>query len=444
MLCASIGWVNHKRKELIQKGIKEEFMDINSEKVVKNIQIYYSSRTHSQLTNVFYSIIKHQVIKEIKKTCYFPETTVLSSRENSCVNDLIRTSAKSKGSLNNECQKVRKINACNYFSNPMTKKGEDNSMIDIEELVLKGKKQYFCPFYFSRSKIQTSDIVFLPYNYIFDENISSVMDFDLKNNILVVDEGHNLESVCEEGSSITCSASNLNDAYLELQNFLLVAEKAVKVKGEKEILPPSRIESLMSIVENIKLYIQRLEIRDNNNFINANGFGFNSNIGKKLSPKELFDVFFEGSKKVSDQKKLKNSLTPDGITPDNFKLFIDDLTNIEHSINDMLGTNSSQVLSEIIRLFSLIYKLYFNHKDCIDKNELQTEKSLLNSYRILIQDSEIKDISKSNNKKKKSVINNGKERLLYILCLNPGLRLNQVINESKPLSFILTSGKTSI
>jgi len=70
LLCASIGWVNHKRKELLKKGIKVEDFDYNSLQDIKdikeitntnsgskidirkNIQIFYSSRTHSQLSNV--------------------------------------------------------------------------------------------------------------------------------------------------------------------------------------------------------------------------------------------------------------------------------------------------------------------------------------------------------------------------------------------------------
>jgi len=85
----------------------------------------------------------------------------------------------------------------------------------------------------------------------------------------------------------------------------------------------------------------------------------------------------------------------------------------------------------------LIYKFYINHKECSEKNELQTDKYLFNSYRVLIQESDVSDVNKSNNKKKNGII---KERVLHILCLNPGLRLNQVLSESKPISFILTSG----
>jgi regulator of telomere elongation helicase 1 len=45
LLCSTLGWVNAKRKELIESS---------SDKKVTPPVIYYSTRTHSQISNVIY------------------------------------------------------------------------------------------------------------------------------------------------------------------------------------------------------------------------------------------------------------------------------------------------------------------------------------------------------------------------------------------------------
>ena len=68
-------------------------------------------------------------------------------------------------------------------------------MQDIEDIVKEGQQNGSCPYYNSRSYSRLSDIVFVPYNYIIDPQISkSTQDIiNWKNSIVIFDEGHNLE-----------------------------------------------------------------------------------------------------------------------------------------------------------------------------------------------------------------------------------------------------------
>ena len=60
-------------------------------------KILYTTRTHSQIT---------QIIQELKKTCYRPKTAILSSRDNSCINENVKK--KSTGTiLNIKCRKIK-------------------------------------------------------------------------------------------------------------------------------------------------------------------------------------------------------------------------------------------------------------------------------------------------------------------------------------------------
>ena len=80
LLCACLGYLKHLREELLQNNNQKSENEQNkSEERIQPI-IYYTSRTHAQISNV---------IKELRKTVYRPINAVLSSRDQSCVNDFI-------------------------------------------------------------------------------------------------------------------------------------------------------------------------------------------------------------------------------------------------------------------------------------------------------------------------------------------------------------------
>ncbi len=120
LLCSTLAWMKYMR-----------------EKKKKKIRMFYTSRTHSQITNV---------IKELKKTIYLPITSILSSRDNSCVNFTIKNNIKSLSSLNTKCKrnKVR----CNLYQNVKNVQFSSYNCIDIEELCDFAKRQKFCPYYY--------------------------------------------------------------------------------------------------------------------------------------------------------------------------------------------------------------------------------------------------------------------------------------------------------
>ena len=98
-------------------------------------------------------------------------------------------------------------------------------MLDIEELFKNGKEQTFCPFYQQIEIAKSySDIVFMPYNYIFDEDINKIMEFDIKNDILIIDEAHNIRKVCEDSKSIEIKSNDFDDIITDLNSLLTLDE----------------------------------------------------------------------------------------------------------------------------------------------------------------------------------------------------------------------------
>ena len=67
----------------------------------------------------------------------------------------------------------------------------------------------------------------MPYNYLLDGEISSKMKFIIENSILIFDEAHNIESVCEDGASFELSIIDLEDC--EKDKWILL--KRLKEEG---------------------------------------------------------------------------------------------------------------------------------------------------------------------------------------------------------------------
>lgn len=73
---------------------------------------------------------------------------------------------------------------------------------DIEDLAAVGKSHMQCPYYLARSKLSNVDIAVIPYHYI-----RSCLK--IENSIVIFDEAHNLERICEEIMSFKLSVEKL-------------------------------------------------------------------------------------------------------------------------------------------------------------------------------------------------------------------------------------------
>ena len=144
LLCSLLAWVNTKGKAINFSGT-----------------IFYSTRTHSQIS---------QVISELNKTCYEPRIAILSSREFSCANTELKKSLATSV-LDIKCAREHKN--CRFYKNIEYYSNKNFGNVDIEDILKQGKAKIFCPFYVERMKVKMSncDLVFMPYNYIFLKEI---------------------------------------------------------------------------------------------------------------------------------------------------------------------------------------------------------------------------------------------------------------------------------
>ncbi|ORX33827.1 hypothetical protein BD324DRAFT_643783 [Kockovaella imperatae] len=194
------------------------------------VKIYYTSRTHTQL---------RQLTSELLKTCFANEgaesqqhmdvsLVPLGSRKQLCINDKIR-SLGGDDRLNETCLDMQKsANArCEYLPS----KDQEHLMLDardsvlatvkdIEDLVVAGKQSHVCPYYATRRAVKQAQIVTLPYNLLLQKSAREALEIDLTDQIVVIDEAHNLIDTLLSIYSTTLTSSQLGNAISQLTQYL--------------------------------------------------------------------------------------------------------------------------------------------------------------------------------------------------------------------------------
>jgi regulator of telomere elongation helicase 1 len=176
-------------------------------------RVYYGSRTHSQL---------QQLLVELRSIPYIVTSTVLASRDRLCVLQDVQSSPP--GEIAKKCGDAVKAGSCKYYSNyrhntgnmKNTLKDMAGKIMDVEELYTYGKSMCICPYYASKDMIPLSHIVFLPYNYLTDEDLQ-LSEEHMEGAVVVFDEAHNAGASFEEGASCTIDNSVLSRALDEVK-----------------------------------------------------------------------------------------------------------------------------------------------------------------------------------------------------------------------------------
>ena len=166
-------------------------------------RIYICSRTHTQLS---------QLINGFKDTVYTPSMAVLGSRDQMCIHPIVALSA----TKNEDCIKmigVRNVNGCRFLqgTNSLANHSSMRGVWDIEDIVSKGRQFRACPYFAAQDIAEKADVVFCPYNYLLDKCSRESAGINLKNNIVIFDEAHNLEDQCREAASFVVTITLLND-----------------------------------------------------------------------------------------------------------------------------------------------------------------------------------------------------------------------------------------
>ncbi|CAH1785016.1 unnamed protein product [Owenia fusiformis] len=196
-------------------------------------KIYFCSRTHSQLS---------QFIREVQKSPYGEGTRVVSlgSRQNMCINEQVKK-LKSLTLMNDRCLEMQKkkesrkktgesepkkkksVPGCPFYKQDPLYDFRDRALVevsDIEQLVNKGKQMKACPYYGTRLSIPGAELVALPYNTLLHKSTRDATGVKLKDNIVVIDEAHNLLETINNVYSIEITGSQVCQAHSQLSQYM--------------------------------------------------------------------------------------------------------------------------------------------------------------------------------------------------------------------------------
>ncbi|XP_045629377.1 Fanconi anemia group J protein isoform X2 [Ursus americanus] len=182
-------------------------------------KIYFGTRTHKQIA---------QITRELRRTAYSGvPMTILSSRDHTCVHPEV----VGNFNRNEKCMELldgKNGKSC-YFYHGVHKISDQHTLQtlqgmckawDIEELVSLGKKLKACPYYTARELTEDAHIIFCPYNYLLDAQIRESMDINLKEQIVILDEAHNIEDCARESASYSVTEVQLRFARDELDSMV--------------------------------------------------------------------------------------------------------------------------------------------------------------------------------------------------------------------------------
>ncbi|RKP36317.1 helicase C-terminal domain-containing protein, partial [Dimargaris cristalligena] len=256
LLCASLAWLEafNTRKKMASYLVKHSIEEAGQAPSSMPFQIWatlreldlallYSSRTHSQLS---------QVIKELKGTSYGLKIQTLGSRDQMCINPQVKNSF-SRAAQTALCRVKVKGKSCQFYT--ALTETHIPPVLDIEELVQFGTGCGVCPYYAARQNLKDVDAIFLPYDYLLDADTRRAQGINLQQAIIIFDEAHNLESKCDESRSVDLNLRDLDLAIAEVQS----CEPLLPQIDALYKLAPAELEIVQTILQSIRS--QLLEVQ---------------------------------------------------------------------------------------------------------------------------------------------------------------------------------------
>ncbi|KAK1960787.1 DNA repair helicase [Colletotrichum sublineola] len=252
---AMSGLSKETKDTLTRFGLGSLRTEQEEDKVADGVKIYYTSRTHSQLTQfihelrrpTFPSSIPPSVVQGRSEGEHAPKEPIkhlpLSSRQKLCINPSVARLG-TLSAINDRCSELQKPKSKHKC--PYTLK-EDNiaqthqfrdtahaTLPDIEDLYHLGKKLSVCPYYASRAAIAGAEIITLPYPLLLQKNARDALGIKLEGNVVIVDEAHNIMDAVANVYASEIKLSELRRARQMLGVY--VKRFGKKLKGENRVM----------------------------------------------------------------------------------------------------------------------------------------------------------------------------------------------------------------
>nr|XP_016937000.1 ATP-dependent DNA helicase DDX11 [Drosophila suzukii] len=215
----------------------------NTEDRYRPVQIFFCSRTHSQLT---------QIVAELRKTPHGQSVRCISlgSRQQLCGNPQVRA-LKQVGLMNERClematnkaqpnpSKKSRLSAgansrCPFKAASLVESLRDLALsepLDIEELASEGVACGACSYYASRSALEQAQLILLPYQLLLQKSARSQLGINLRGSIVIVDEAHNLLDSLAQLHGAEINRQQLERTRVEISGYKEQFQKRLSTKN---------------------------------------------------------------------------------------------------------------------------------------------------------------------------------------------------------------------
>ncbi|EAU85951.2 CHL1 helicase [Coprinopsis cinerea okayama7 len=287
-------------------------------------KIYYASRTHSQLSQVLPELRRLKLKQQIsvanhctsaasgnqastgrKRCAEEHEDTdeevagkririvALGSRKQLCINDELR---EKSSDLDEACRELL---------------GGRASQKDIEDLAEAGRLANTCPYFGSRKAIPQAELVTLPYNLLLQKSAREALGIDLKGQIVIIDEAHNLIPTL-----LSLSTHRLSYGTLAIS----LQQVAEYVRRFKTRLSPANMLQLKRLV----IFLEALKKAAGINLLEVEAYLKKSKIARKISGYVDKQAEKDSASSVPRRKSRKGAIPPLHVVED----FMKSLSNV--------------------------------------------------------------------------------------------------------------------
>ncbi|XP_028441239.1 ATP-dependent DNA helicase DDX11 isoform X2 [Perca flavescens] len=216
--------------------------DLVEEHVTK---IYYCSRTHSQLAQFVHEVQKSPFSKDIS-------LVTLGSRQNLCVNEEVRRLGSIQR-INDRCIEMQKNkhekphheegvkrkrgqakSVCPYHKASALQQMRDDvlgTVHDIEQMLKLGRETHSCPYYATRLAVPPAQLVVLPYQMLLHEATRKAAGVQLKGQVVIIDEAHNLSDTLSCIHSAELNGAQLCRVHSQLTQYADRYKSRLKAKN---------------------------------------------------------------------------------------------------------------------------------------------------------------------------------------------------------------------
>ncbi|KAL2425320.1 ATP-dependent DNA helicase chl1 [Exophiala dermatitidis] len=276
---ASIGFSSSTQALLdrLQKPTKEE-VDQPEE---NRLKIIYCSRTHSQLTQFVNELRRVKPPSSIPSAFdnLRPSTDLeervkhlpLGSRKNLCINPKVAR-LSSTTAINEQCLELQKPGTAKDKKCPYLPSKEDRQRVesfrdkaiaqirDIEDLAHLGKRMDLCPYYASRSAITSAEVLTLPYPLLLQKSAREALGISVKDDVIIIDEAHNLADAIAETFSAALRLSQLDQAVHQVTAYAVRFKN--RLKGKNRVYVTQVLRLLNSFTDCLRSVGEKSHMKD--------------------------------------------------------------------------------------------------------------------------------------------------------------------------------------